>query len=243
MWNLLQYASNRTGGSMALQLTSSLSQRIAERIREGIIDGRFQPGERLTESAIVEWLGVSNSPVRDAFHQLEQDGLIVREPRRGARVRQFSDADIRHLYLVRSALDGVAFRLLLEESKSGDEVYRRLQECLIEQEAAAKNGEYALVTEFDLRFHDAIFRSADADVLWSLWAVVRAQFRVLLSWRLQSHQNRGDPVGYSALHHAILDNLRRGDLNALIAGTNRRHGENAEDLVLALQERAQTAGG
>ena len=226
---------------MELGLRASLSERIASRIRDGIIGGKFGPGERLTEGAVVEWLGVSNSPVREAFHQLEQDGLMVREPRRGARIREFSEEDIRHLYLVRSALDGVAYRLLLEGNPLQDDVYGRLRECVVEQKRAAETDDYAQSIEHDLRFHDVIFESADADVLWSLWSVVRAQFRVLLHWRLRSHEAKGDPVGVSALHDVILEGLRTGDLELLIQHTDRRHDENAEDLAIALHQRESTA--
>ena len=222
---------------MSLELTASLADRIAERIRDGIIRGRFRPGQRLTESAIVEWLNVSNSPVREAFHQLEQDGLVVREPRRGARVKEFCEQDIKHLYMVRSALDGVAYMLLLEDGALHEDVYDRLRACVDDQARSAEAGDYSQSIEHDLRFHDIVFESADADVLWNLWSVIRAQFRVLLHWRLQSHKRRGDPVGVAALHHTILDGLRDGDLNALKEHTGRRHVENAQDLVDVLQER------
>ena len=74
---------------MAVDLNASLPERIADRIRKEIIAGQFRPGERLTESAIAAWLGVSNNPVREAFQLLEREGLITKEPRRGAQVREF----------------------------------------------------------------------------------------------------------------------------------------------------------
>ena len=74
---------------MNLDLCAPLAERIADRIREGVIAGQFRPGERLTEVAIAAWLGVSNNPVREAFQLLEREGLITKEPRRGAQVREF----------------------------------------------------------------------------------------------------------------------------------------------------------
>ena len=224
---------------MSLDFRASLADRIADRIRDGIIGGRFRPGQRLTEGSIVDWLKVSNSPVREAFHQLEQDGLVIREPRRGARVKAFGEEDVKHLYMVRSALDGVAYTLLLENGGLPEAVYERLRQCDDDQTRSAAAGDYVQSVEHDLRFHDIIYESADAGVLWSLWSVIRAQFRVLLRWRLQSHQSKGDPVGVSALHHTILDGLRAGDLAALLEHTGRRHIENAEDLVGALREQAE----
>jgi DNA-binding GntR family transcriptional regulator len=80
------------------------------RLRDAITSGEFQPNERLVEKDLVAFLGTSRGSVRVALARLEQEGLVAREPNRGARVRLVSDAEAVEIVEARSALEGVAAR-------------------------------------------------------------------------------------------------------------------------------------
>lgn len=84
---------------------------IADRLAADIIEERYAPGERLNEKALAEQLGVSRSPVREAFRILENRALVTITPQRGARVTSPSLDEVDHLFEVRSALVGLAGRL------------------------------------------------------------------------------------------------------------------------------------
>ena len=88
-----------------------LRDSIADSLRESIINGKIKPGERLLEPIVAKQLGVSRTPVREAFFQLESEGLVEVMPRRGAIVSEISVNDANELYSVRAVLEGLAAKL------------------------------------------------------------------------------------------------------------------------------------
>src|SRR5262249_59318784 len=82
----------------------------ADALRDAIVDGRLQPGERLRTVALAESLNLSRTPVREALVQLEREGLVEIVPRRGAVVRAFANEDLLDLYEVRAVLEAAAAR-------------------------------------------------------------------------------------------------------------------------------------
>ncbi len=86
--------------------TSSL--RVSEELREAILSGEFGPGERLRTESLAKRFGSSRTPVREALVQLEGEGLVDIEPRRGALVRSFASSDLIDLYEIRALLEPAA---------------------------------------------------------------------------------------------------------------------------------------
>ena len=84
---------------------------VLERLRDAILGGLFKPGERLVESDIAERLGVSRTPVREAFRQLEIEGLAENLPRRGTVVTGFTHKAVMEIYEIKEVLEGLAARL------------------------------------------------------------------------------------------------------------------------------------
>ena len=90
--------------------TYSLRGRVFHTLREDILSGRFQVDEELKETAIAEELGVSRTPVREAFRQLELEGLIRIVPNKGAYVSGISESDVSDIFEIRSLLEGLCAR-------------------------------------------------------------------------------------------------------------------------------------
>lgn len=88
-----------------------LRDRIADSIRSSIIDGRVKPGERLTEPEVAKLLGVSRTPVREAFFQLISEGFVEAAPRRGVVVADLSQQDAEETYVLKGALEALAATL------------------------------------------------------------------------------------------------------------------------------------
>ena len=92
-------------------------------LRQAILKGELKPGERLLEIALAERLGVSRTPVREAMRKLEQEGLVVMIPRRGAQVASITEKDLNDVLEVRIALENVAIekacKLITEEELEG----------------------------------------------------------------------------------------------------------------------------
>jgi len=92
------------------QLVRNASVAATELIREAIIDGRLQPGQRLKEEELARELGISRTPVREALLMLQAEGLVDAMPNRGAVVRAHSAEDLDDLYRLRALLEGYAAR-------------------------------------------------------------------------------------------------------------------------------------
>ena len=86
----------------------TLQAAAVEQLREAIIRGEYQPGQRLKQNELARSLGCSPVPVREALHRLAADGFIVIDPQRGARVADFNSRDLEEMYEIRMMLEGRA---------------------------------------------------------------------------------------------------------------------------------------
>ena len=215
-------------------LGTSLCNQVSDRIRDWIIQGEYKPGERLTEAEVAERLGVSNIPVREALQQLAQKGLVIREPRRGAYVREFSAQDIRHLFMTRAALDELAVTLLLRESKLTSEGLAEFEALISRQYQAIVSQDYALATDLELRFHGFVYDLLDSELLSALWETLRARLRVLMCWHIQGPTFMKEDVALTS-HKKIVSALRRGDAAGLSSHLRQRYEKTAEGLIRALK--------
>lgn len=115
-----------SGASQAAR-EQSVVERVITRIRGGIRDGRFAPGQRLIESDLQASLGVSRGPVREAIRRLSAENILHLELHKGARVRRVSAGEIKSIYEVREVLEGLAARLAAESSERSDSGFRALE--------------------------------------------------------------------------------------------------------------------
>lgn len=92
---------------------------VVSRIRQGILEGRFAPGQRLIARDLTEEIGISRGPIREAFRRLAADGLVELVPNRGAIVRRLSHRQVRDLFRIRESLEGLAARLAAEHIDEG----------------------------------------------------------------------------------------------------------------------------
>src|SRR6185295_11391540 len=95
----------------ALDDQQQLTDRVHAALREAITSGRLAPDARIKQEQIAAELGVSRTPVREALHLLEREGLVRLVPRRGAIVQGFTAADVRELYELRELLEPAAAAL------------------------------------------------------------------------------------------------------------------------------------
>jgi DNA-binding GntR family transcriptional regulator len=96
------------GPLQAFQERKSLGEHVFESLKHSIVRGKISPGEWLVESHIAETLGISRTPVREAIHKLEREGLIERQPRGGFTVLGLERDDIKETFGIRSVLEGYA---------------------------------------------------------------------------------------------------------------------------------------
>ena len=89
----------------------SMTASVRDAIRQALYDGRFGPGQSLSEAALANEMGVSRGPVRESLLLLSQEGLVVHSPNRGFAIVQFSDQDLKEVDQVRTPLETMALEL------------------------------------------------------------------------------------------------------------------------------------
>ena len=152
-------------------------------LREAIVDGRLHPNERLVEADLAKLLGAGRTTVRAALVRLEQEGLVEREPNRGARVRRVSDREALEIEEVRVSLEQLMARhaaLNLTPDGLAD-----LRAMLREMTAHVESGDPLGYSELNARFHSRIWALADLGVAERMLGnlksqSIRFQYRTIL---------------------------------------------------------------
>lgn len=142
-------------------------------LREAILKGELKPGERLMELQLAAKLGVSRTPIREAIRMLEQEGLAVTIPRKGAEVAKMTEKGMEDVLQIRRALDELAVQLACD--KMDEEHLEELRRAMKAFENAARTGQVKQVVQADVAFHDAIYRAADNPKLMTLLNNLREQ--------------------------------------------------------------------
>lgn len=141
----------------------SLHGRVFQKIRDDILSGKYKDHEELKEVAIGEELGVSRTPVREAFRQLELEGLIQIIPNKGAYVTGITAKDVEDIYMIRSLLEGLCARMATE--KITKEQLEEMEENIYLAEFHADKGHMDQMAELDNRFHDILYKACDSKML------------------------------------------------------------------------------
>lgn len=149
--------------------------RVADVLREYMLEGSFPPGTRLSEESIGRALAVSRNTLREAFRMLCHERLAVHEFNRGVFVRTLAVSDVRDLYGVRRMVERACVRQLPE---ARDGALADIGEAVSTGRVAAVAGDWRTVGTADLRFHQAITAIADSPRIQDLMQRVLAELRL-----------------------------------------------------------------
>lgn len=156
-----------------------LAHAMTTAIRELIMTGVVAPGERLVETELSERFGTSRGPVRDAFKELEQSGLVVSIPRRGTFVATLTADDIDEIYTLRLALERLAITQTAVVATADDiATMRAAIERLTE---AQRTGDRRGGAEADIAIHRLIVRTAGHERLTDAWERLADQTLLLMA--------------------------------------------------------------
>ena len=202
--------------------TPTLAEEAARRIRESIIAGEFQHGERLVEVALAKRLGTSRGTVRQALRRVGNEGLVREEPRRGVFVVRLSPAELREIYELRAALEARAARLLIESigRNDGDPNLRDLERILERMDAAADREDGHALAEADLEFHQTICRLSGNSRLHDVFARESSVLRTLMEAEIARYM-----AFYSSLNEIVEEHRE------LLAAIRAKDSQRAERLV------------
>lgn len=138
---------------------SPIREEVFTMLRQAILTGKLQPGDRLVERELAEQLGVSRTPVREALRKLELENLVTHIPRKGVVVSEISRKDVIEIFDIRASLEGLAASLAAQKATRDD--LQGLKDLLREMEIADNNKDEELNDIHD-EFHKRLCALADS---------------------------------------------------------------------------------
>src|ERR1700734_3748683 len=185
----------------------SLADEVTDQLRDFILTGQLQPGDRLGEAEISQRLQVSRGPVREALVRLEQEGLVASQWHHGATVGDFSKEDIVELATLRRALEQLAVTEATRSATADD--LASLSQVVEQMRCAQANPDDASLVKLDIEFHDAVYRAAHHDRLYAAWTTIRSQVTLALLRRRKVNPDYSGLVVHE--HSALAATLERRD--------------------------------
>lgn len=165
----------------------NLSEQAYRKLKQMILSGRFTVGQALSERRLAALLSVSRVPVREAIKELEREGLLIVVPRSGILIRRLSIDEVRELYEVRQAVEGMAAYLCARRRQDGTvKAMRKKLEGL-----APKDDEvnHAAIQKASEAFHRMLFEVAANSQLHSVYETIEP--RIYLNLRLTAVHDTG----------------------------------------------------
>jgi DNA-binding GntR family transcriptional regulator len=161
---------------LSLDRPPSLTEIAAERLATAIVNGRFQPGERLVETALSADFGISRAPVREALRALASEGLVEIRQNRGTFVAKPSLADLESMVLFRGIIEGAAIRLLA--NRRDENVIATLEKLAVDMEKANNSYRHQDFLRAHWEFHRYITTSCGNKYLERSWNAVSNLIRL-----------------------------------------------------------------
>lgn len=210
----------------SLPAKRSLGRSVYENLRSAILKGDLAPDSRVVESRVANALGISRTPVREAIHKLEREGLLRQDPKGGFFVLGLTRADIEETFGIRSVLESYAARLAAIRHLEGDlqpleEKLRRYQQCLDREDLGA-------LPQINTEFHDLLYGLSRSPRLMKMINDLRDhiyRFRlVILKKRATAELSNND-------HRLMLKAIRKRDTDG-VESLVREHILRGQDIVL-----------
>lgn len=192
----------------------TLREKILEMIRDAILKGTMKPGERVSEPDLAERFGISRTPIREAFRQLESEGYLEVIPRKGAVVASLSERDIEEFYAIKILLEGFAAKMAAEKLTEKD--IGRLESINERLKKVAADGDVKSFFRVHNEFHDLFIKAAGNDKLYEMINQLVMRFKRL---RLASLSQPGRMEISVEEHRNMIEAFKKRD------------GERADSLV------------
>lgn len=179
---------------------------VFQHIITGIASGEFRAGQSLSERHLSAKLGVSRTPVREAFRQLENLGIVRAEPHKGVTVSTISTDQVKQLYLIREVLEGLGARLMAEIGSQAD--IDKLRILLEQAESAAMRNDIVSLSSINTQFHLKIAEASQNSFLLTAMQNLQKHINLFMSSTLSSS---GRPRQNLREHWMILHAIESGD--------------------------------
>ena len=193
--------------------TVEMAEFAATQIREAIIDGAYQPGDRLIENDVAEQLQVSRHPVREALRRLAREGFVEVRANRGAVVTDISAASILEVYEIRAALGALALRhLLLGRKGPSDANIRKLEQLAEKAHYYAGEDNQKQMVKYDLLFQATIIEASGLGRMAAYFHELNAEIQQFNNIFKMSYSDKQPTIKRHLF--GLLKAIRSGNLNA-----------------------------
>ena len=209
----------------------TLREQIAASLRESIIRGELKSGQKLTEPDLAERLGISRTPIREAFRQLESEGFLTVVPRRGAVVATISRQEIVDFYELKSLLEGYAAKKAVD--KIGPREIEKLKKINSRLEELARDGQVEAFFAKNDEFHSTFLKVCGNEKLVELRDSMVNRFLGMRMAALSIPGRLGESVRQ---HNSIIRALEKRDGRLAEAVVLEHALLGGEDLVSQLQD-------
>lgn len=186
--------------------TRTIRKKVYTYVREQILSGRIAPNERLIETKIAQEIGTSRTPVREALHNLEIEGLIQSIPRVGYQVKTISAREVEEICEIRSVIENLAARWAMEKAPA--KVIRELKKNIALAREQVAEGEIRAFIDLDAQFHESLARLSGSSRLLELAQTLRGH---MLRYRVQSIFSEETVLQAIKGHQRILKAIENGD--------------------------------
>ncbi|HEY3275202.1 MAG TPA: GntR family transcriptional regulator [Syntrophorhabdaceae bacterium] len=204
----------------------TIRKKVYKHVREQILRGEIGPNERLIEAKIAAEIGTSRTPVREALHSLEIEGLVESLPRIGYMVKAISDQEVVELWEIRFLIEGLAVRWAMEKAR--DRLIKELKKNIEAAEKMVAGGDVSDMADVDAQFHEVIARLSGGKRLLELSQTLR---RHALRYRIESMYLPDTAIRAIEGHKAILDAVEKGDTEAVNAALKRHLDQSKADTL------------
>jgi len=184
----------------------SIRKRVYDVIREGILNGEYPAGSRMVESRLAKQIKTSRTPVREALHMLEMEGLLESIPRVGYRVKPIEWAEVEEICQIRAVNETLAARWAIR--RISDREIEALEKNVALAEEEVLRGKPKSFVESDAEFHEILARASGSKRLLELCQLLR---RHMLRYRIESLYLRETALKAIAGHRRILECIKRRD--------------------------------
>jgi DNA-binding GntR family transcriptional regulator len=211
---------------LVIKSEKTIRRKIYEHLREQLLSGKIQPHQHLIEAKIARDIGTSRTPVREALHSLELEGLIESIPRVGYVVKPISEQEVEQICEIRGAIEGLAARWATE--KAHEKLVIELERNISITEDKVSRGNARVFVDMDARFHEIISKFSGSRRLLELAQTLR---RHMLRYRIQSIYSVENVLRAIDGHKRILRAIQKRNLEEINKAIQRHMEQSKKDIL------------
>jgi len=211
---------------LMIRNTKTIRRKIHHYLREQLLNGEIPPHEHLVEAKIAREIRTSRTPVREALHSLELEGLIESIPRVGYVVKDISEEEVKEICEIRTAIEELATRWAIE--KGHGKLVKELKKNISMSEERVSKGNPKAFVDMDAQFHEIISKFSGSQRLLEMAQTLR---RHMLRYRIQSIYSVDNVLRAIDGHKGILRAIEKRNLEE-VSKAIRHHMEQSKRDVL-----------